>query len=601
MPLLDTSTIQRPQRWDVPFSSVMSDADVDRVLAMSPFSRLDPNRFSSKISLRGILQNDCRLVRSQPGDIVIRRGDWGNSAFFIQSGSVRVELEAEENPLPMAMLGRLETKRKTLFQSIAQLWRNHRQPEVRDVQQERLDSRIARAGHGENARIYLQDVPAVLERYKTTKIAAGHFFGELAALGRMPRSATVFADGETELLEIRWQGLRDILRKDDELRSQIDDNFRRHGLTTFLRNASLFQHLTDQQMEGLVATAKLETFGRYDSVGTFKQIADQGVAAGLENEPLIAAEGDYPNGVVLIRSGLARLSRRYHNGHRTVGYLTPGQVYGLDDVAAGWRKSEPQPQANSLRAIGFLTAVVVPTSVVEQLVFEKAGVPAWIGPSGDRRTEVGDRRSEVEGRRSETAPLHHSITPPLITHHSPPTAPIDTELVEFLVERRFINGTATMMIDLDRCTRCDDCVRACAAAHDGNPRFLRSGPVHGQYMVANACMHCSDPVCMIECPTGAIHRDLHEGRVVINDATCIGCSACAKNCPHDAIRMVDIRDKDGGFIRDAVTAQPIQKATKCDLCIDQLGGPACQRACPHDALVRVDMRDVETLGEWFRR
>jgi len=583
MSLFDTSTIQRPQRWDVPFSSTMSGGDVDRVLAMPPFSRLDPDRFSPRVPLRGILRNDCRLLRCLKGDLIIRRGDWGSSAFFVLSGSVRVELETEENPLPVAMLGRMESQRKTLFQSIAQLWRNHRQPEVRDARQERLDSRIARAGHGENAHIYLQDVPAVLDKYKTATIGAGQFFGELAALGRMPRSATVFADGEAELLEIRWQGLRDILRKDDELRGQIDANFRKYGLSAFLRNAPMFQHLTDQQMEGLMAAARLETFGRYDSVGTFMQLADQGVAAGLENEPLIAAEGDYPNGAILIRSGLARLSRQYHNGHRTVGYLTPGQAFGLQELAAGWRNSSPQPLASSLRAIGFLTAVVVPTAVVEEWVFEKVGVPA---------TEEGGKRKAEGGG-----------TPPALNSQlsTLDSSPIDTELVEFLVERRFINGTATMMINLDRCTRCDDCVRACAAAHDGNPRFLRSGPVHGQYMVANACMHCSDPVCMIECPTGAIHRELHEGRVVINDATCIGCSACAKNCPYDAIRMVDIRDRKGGFIRDAATAQPIQKATKCDLCIDQLGGPACQRACPHDALVRVDMRDVETLGEWFRK
>jgi Fe-S-cluster-containing dehydrogenase component/CRP-like cAMP-binding protein len=588
MSLFDTSKIQRPQRWDVPLSTAMRKVDVDRVLSMPPFSRLDPNKFSPRVPLRGILRNDCRLLRCLKGDIIIRRGDWGSSAFFVLSGTVRVELETEENPLPVAMLGRMESRRKTLFESIAQLWRNHRRPEVRDAQQEQLDSRIARAGHGENAHIYLQDVSAVLDKYKTARLGAGQFFGELAALGRMPRSATVFADGEAELLEIRWQGLRDILRKDDELRGQIDANFRKYGLSAFLRNAPMFQHLTDQQMEGLVAAARLETFGRYDSVGTFKQLATQGVAAGLENEPLIAAEGDYPNGLVLIRSGLARLSRRYHNGHRTVGYLTPGQAYGLSELAAGWRNSSPQPLASSLRAIGFLTAVVVPTAVVEKWVFEKVGVPAEVGA---RRSEVGGRRSEIGGSDSQLSTLNSQ----------PSTTPIDTELVEFLVERRFINGTATMMIDLDRCTRCDDCVRACATAHDGNPRFLRSGPVHGQYMVANACMHCSDPVCMIECPTGAIHRDLHEGRVVINDATCIGCSACAKNCPYDAIRMVDIRDRNGGFIRDAVTAQPIQKATKCDLCIDQLGGPACQRACPHDALVRVDMRDVETLGEWFRK
>ena len=46
---------------------------------------------------------------------------------------------------------------------------------------------------------------------------------------------------------------------------------------------------------------------------------------------------------------------------------------------------------------------------------------------------------------------------------------------------------------------------------------------------------------------------------------------------------------------------PVMKATKCDLCIDQPGGPACQRACPHDALERVDMRDLPNLLDWLHR
>ena len=60
-------------------------------------------------------------------------------------------------------------------------------------------------------------------------------------------------------------------------------------------------------------------------------------------------------------------------------------------------------------------------------------------------------------------------------------------------------------------------------------------------MVANACMHCVDPVCMIGCPTGAIHRESIEGQVVINDRTCVGCATCANSCPYDNIQMVEIR------------------------------------------------------------
>jgi Fe-S-cluster-containing dehydrogenase component len=179
--------------------------------------------------------------------------------------------------------------------------------------------------------------------------------------------------------------------------------------------------------------------------------------------------------------------------------------------------------------------------------------------------------------------------------------PLDQSLLEFLVDRRLMNGHQAMVIDLDRCTRCDDCVRACAATHDNNPRFTRQGPRHGPLMVAQACMHCVDPVCMIGCPTGAIGRDEATGVVRINDRTCIGCSTCAQGCPYDNIKMVEIRDRRGALLVDATTQQPLAKATKCDLCIDLPGGPACQRACPHDALVRLDLGNLGGLAQWVSR
>ena len=180
---------------------------------------------------------------------------------------------------------------------------------------------------------------------------------------------------------------------------------------------------------------------------------------------------------------------------------------------------------------------------------------------------------------------------------------IDRKLTEFVVENRLINGTQTMMIDLERCVRCDDCVTAYANAHDNNPRFNRHGLTFGtdsgKYMFANACMHCVDPVCMIGCPTGAIHRS-EEGVVTINDPTCIGCSTCANSCPYDNIRMVPARDGSNKAYVDKGN-QPIMKATKCDLCSQTSGAPACERACSHDALTRIDLKDITKLSDWVDR
>ncbi|HEY5035620.1 MAG TPA: hypothetical protein VII74_00645, partial [Chthoniobacterales bacterium] len=86
--------ISRPQRWDVPFDLGMSDAEVDRVLTFPPLSTFDPERFPPTIPLRGILHNDTRIRHFENGDIIVREGDYGSSAFLILSGSVRVMLDS---------------------------------------------------------------------------------------------------------------------------------------------------------------------------------------------------------------------------------------------------------------------------------------------------------------------------------------------------------------------------------------------------------------------------------------------------------------------------------------------------------------------------
>jgi len=118
-------------------------------------------------------------------------------------------------------------------------------------------------------------------------------------------------------------------------------------------------------------------------------------------------------------------------------------------------------------------------------------------------------------------------------------------------------------------------------------------------MIANACMHCADPVCMIGCPTGAIHRESFAGQVVINPSTCIGCKSCFTNCPYDAIRMVEARDENGELLVDQ-EMKPIPKATKCDLCVENHGGPSCERACPHGALKRMNLNNLDSLSKWLK-
>jgi Fe-S-cluster-containing dehydrogenase component/CRP-like cAMP-binding protein len=565
-----TQGLNRPRRWDVAFGEDMSVADVNRLLRIAPFKDMDPAAFPRSAQLQDILKNDARIRRFKPGEIIVREGDYGNSAFMVMSGSAEVVLSPG---LPPKLVGRSVFERRGLFRALAQLWANPREDEVA-----RKGARQASSGatHG----VILQDIPRVLSRQKTATISAGDVFGEIAALSRMPRTATILAyKGGAEMLEIRWQGLRDLMRYDPQVRQFIDGIYRERALSTYLDEMPFMRFLDPDAKRRLMDATQFETYGDYDWSGDYKKLVRSGASAA--QEPTIAVEGDYPNSVVMIRAGFARVTQRYGNGHRTLNYLGSGQMYGFDEIAHNWRRPDNHVALqHTLRVIGYTHVLVIPASVIEQVVLPavpEAMLPPLITASGRTRTPFAVAAG-LESADSRVA----------------------AEVMEFVTQNRFYNGTKTMVIDMDRCTRCDDCVRACAATHDNNPRFLRHGLIHNNLMVAQACMHCTDPVCMIGCPTGAIHRETFEGNVVINPESCIGCSACANNCPYGAIRMVEIRDKEGRILL-ASDAIPIQKATKCDLCIDQYGGPACERACPHDALKRVNLNTLDELVAWIQR
>ncbi|MCF6287257.1 MAG: 4Fe-4S dicluster domain-containing protein, partial [Candidatus Hydrogenedentes bacterium] len=452
---------------------------------------------------------------------------------------------------------------------------------VPSVREYRAAKGKARKNEEQGTGVNVQQLADILDpsKYETAPLTVGGFFGEIGAIYRMPREISILAAEPARILEIRWQGLRDLMEADEGIERHIDGMYRERSLKGTLESISLFKALPEK----VFSQIKFNTYGKYDEWSSeYIGLSQDEKTKVIDQEEMIAQEGDYPNGIHIVRAGFARESKRYGHGHQTLNYLGGAQIFGLKEALYNWQHpNNPIPFQHSLRAIGYAHILTIPTHLVEKhvlptLLKEQPDFPRY-------------RSKDIKAGKTDTANTLRDD--------------IGADLFEFFSEHRLLNGTKTMLINLDRCTRCDDCVRGCASAHDNNPRFVRHGPIHGNIMVANACMHCQDPVCMIECPTGAISRRLDEGEVAINDDTCIGCSSCSKNCPYDAIRMVEIRDKQGWFVRDqtARTQLPITKATKCDLCVDQLGGPACQRACPHDALVRMDMSNIVSLTTWHQK
>jgi Fe-S-cluster-containing hydrogenase component 2/CRP-like cAMP-binding protein len=152
------------------------------------------------------------------------------------------------------------------------------------------------------------------------------------------------------------------------------------------------------------------------------------------------------------------------------------------------------------------------------------------------------------------------------------------------VAERLVRATNLLLIDMERCTRCDQCVQGCTASHQGHPRFHRANPEFrfGRWELAGACVHCSDAPCLEACPVGAITL-IANGSVQVLRDRCISCRKCEPACPFGVIEYhppLDAADGASAKRTDYVVSH------KCDLCLTKDRDPPCVVACPYGAAKR---------------
>ena len=132
----------------------------------------------------------------------------------------------------------------------------------------------------------------------------------------------------------------------------------------------------------------------------------------------------------------------------------------------------------------------------------------------------------------------------------------------------------------DECLACRSCELACAVIHSASgtletaileapaPRrrvMLSGGGPYGA-LRALRCEQCDEPLCVFSCKSGALHRDLDSGHVILDDDACVGCWMCIMVCPY-------------GVRPDADSTAVV----RCDVCREH-EQPACVKACPTSAL-----------------
>jgi Fe-S-cluster-containing hydrogenase component 2 len=273
----------------------------------------------------------------------------------------------------------------------------------------------------------------------------------------------------------------------------------------------------------------------------------------FEPGQLIVEEGSPAGAFFLVRGGYVKVAAKSGAADLALTYLRKGDYFGEAAILL----EEPWPFS--------FTAI----DSVELIKLTRADFQELLTASPQLREDLW--KVTVERLKQRGSAIRH---------------PIESEYLQMAMETGLIHGESVLMIDLNTCTRCDDCIRACADTHGGIPRFIREGFKFNNWLIPTSCYQCTDPVCMIGCPTGAITRPIGTTEVSIDPLTCIGCGNCSRRCPWGNIINVPYSHP--------VLKKEIQLATKCDLSLGR-EQPACVQMCPHGSAIRVSFRDVGLL------
>ena len=456
-----------------------------------------------------------------PGDVVLREGDYGDSAYYIVNGSVEVSLAraVAESTRPRVRGGA------------------HVPPAQRPGARPGAERMVGRAGT--SSTVILSAFPAEIAPGGKTILEAGEIFGELSALSRYPISATVRAAAPLRLLQLRLPGLRMLSAASKEFKKFLDTRYRERTLARHLRSVEIFSRVDERVIETIKEKAELVSF---------------------EPGQLIAEEGTAADALYLVRGGYVKVSVREGTADLAITYLRMGDFAG----EAALLLDEAWPF--TLQALEHVELVKIPKDEFRKIVATHPAIEEELW------TDMVERL-KLRGAASRD--------------------PVAGEYLRMAMETGLIHGESVLLIDLATCTRCDECVRGCADAHGGEPRFIREGAKYRNWLVPTACYQCTDPTCMMDCPTGAITRAVGILEVQINPATCIGCGNCASRCPWGNIVMEELEElrPDG---------KHVELASKCDLCFGRADGPACVQMCPHGSAVRISFKDMERVKSTLR-
>ncbi len=470
---------------------------------------------------------DVSVARWKRDTVLFEEGSYIDIAFAIAKGTVDVFLQKQQGgPGPIFDLSRTIIAGRV--DSPSDNFQAGRSQTVFQAQVERQN--VPQRGI-----TFLSAMDIDLPTGARVSLGPGEIFGEIGALSGWPQSVTAKTTSECELIQIRVSALR-LMRKSKSLKARLDKLYRERSLFAQLKATPLFRACDDAFIRSLTQSVELVS---------------------LDPDEIITREGEAADAFYMVRSGFVKLAQRLGEGQIVVSYLSKGMSLGefelLSETNAGWIYEASSKEFSEL--------VKISADDFRRIVKQFPGIESMLWQSTVARLkEAGYSRKNIQ----------------------------QSEFIETALDGGLVEGNSILVIDLNRCTRCDDCVRGCAETHGGIPRFVREGEKYRNFLITRACYHCEDPVCLVGCPTGAIRRAAVGDVVEIVDSICIGCQTCANKCPYDAITMFDLgKVWPDDMIPEGLRGKQAQLATKCDLCYKSEEGPACVNSCPHACAMRI--------------
>ncbi len=416
------------------------------------------------------------------------------------------------------------------------------------------------------------------KKRQVRSLGPGELLGEMSILSGNPRLAEVRCVREARLLRIGREGFLKLIDSTPAVKERLDERYRERALLGSLKSVDVLSGIEGPTMKAIAKQVKLEVRAKGD---------------------VIFSEGDDADAFYLIRDGFVQISRaadkdesRFFDSRFDKAYISPSKAKKKEEfilayLGRGFYFGERSLFGNRRRSATARALTRVELVKIGKREFNKI-LLAYPEVASGLKAIAAERYTDSTKIQSET----------------------EQDMLKWVASHDILTADAVLILDLNQCVRCLNCIVTCAKLHQGVTRITHNGVRYRNILIPTSCRHCREPTCMIGCPTGAIKRNTH-GEVYHTDE-CIGCGNCARRCPFGNISIVD-RQTDGAGLRmtdrvrswigggrvtagDHVAADDRvaaggkkavrQRAVKCDLCMDfdHLG---CQHNCPTGAIKSV--------------